>query len=405
LKNQELLKELKSFPKEFQPDDMRQKKTFNNIMNFYDEYEKKHRKSFSFQRWQAAAAGIAAIILASFLFLPNMLNHESKSHEANSPEEKTNMMKMQTDAQKNLVVSPTEQFHPKELEEVKAISIHNSEGIEVKKVTDRSQINLILQVFKQAKFVEKQNKAKEDATSNKKYSFDIVLNNNELLPVEYWPDEQGANLIDGQQRSWWRVERLNTVLDKVLLDSTNGEQQAIRNLNSLHPDVHWDKEYTFSQIGEGPDLKLLATGITSSKELLQIELDPVTGKVLKEEKTKTAEAVKTVQTFFSFIGTGNYQMAWDLIHPRSKEPNPGTKEEQTKNSFNAFYKTHQANLKKINSTDWDPGVKLSDCMCVFNRMVLIKATLTDGTYTEFHAIKDDDNQWKLFWSAAENKLK
>jgi hypothetical protein len=404
LKNQEILKELKSFPKEYQPDNERQKNTLKGIMDFYDEYEKKGTKTFSFQKWQVAAAGIAAVILASFLFLPNILHHERNSHHA-APPHKDKFSKFAPNEEKsNPAVTPSEQFHSKELENVKAISIVFEANGE-RKITDHQQIESIVDKFKQAKLMENQNIEKEKNTTNHYYLIKFQLKDG-LIEVQYWPDENGENFIDIQQRSWWRVEGLNPLLDTYQSSNSLTYEQATNILTTLYPDIQWDKEYSLTIPNSGPGNVFLATGITPTGELLQIEIDQRTGKVLKEEKPEsTAEAVKAAQTFFHLVGTGNYQAAWDLIHPKSKVPNSGVNEEKTKKSFSDYFKTHQTTLKKINSAEWTPySYKFEECMCTFEKEVLINATLSDGTKIDFHVIKDDNNQWKLYWSLDGNKL-
>jgi hypothetical protein len=405
VKSQELLKELKSFPKEYQPDGDRQRKTLQNIMDFYDEYEKKNKKAFSFQKWQAAAAGLAAVILACFLFLPNILNEENKSHEANPAREKKSIITTPTEEKKRNVISSAEQFHPKELAEVKAISIVNSDGIEIKKVTESALLMTIIQEFKQSQFIEKQNKEKEDTINSRIFYINLEMNGG-LVTVAYYPDEKDANFIDIQNRSWWKLEDAHGIFEKLISSNFQDPAQMSKVLNTLYPDIQWDKDYSLNLTDSDKGKVYIATGITPSNQLLQITLDPVTGKVIKNSSLESlADAEKAVSTFFHLVETGNLQMAWDMIHPRSKVPNPGVTEIQSSKSFLTYLNTHQLKLKTINSANWTPnGYKFADCMCTFVKEVLVKVTLTDGTTLEFHVIKDDDDHWKLYWSSIENKL-
>lgn len=337
-------------------------------------------------------------VLAAVSLLVGCAGPKSQTTTSSNPSHTPSSTATQTAAERGAETK----FHADELAHVVGIRV-SYHGIGSKTTTDPTLLRAVTSILARAKTVEKTG-GPTDGPGDTGYLVDLKLDDGQYIPLQYWAGGRSPNLFDIQKQKHWFVDGLDQAMKSVLPPKYLSLEDVRTIGKRIDPNADWWPRFankaSFKVDG---DQVWLAVGITQDGKRLALYLDPVTGKVLKEEPPETTDgAVAVVKEFYHLTAQGNYKSAWNLIHSIARQPNPVVKPEQIREKFLALDGQSGPTLVRIRSSAWSRDYwKFYECQCMIFDVVGVNVELSNGTKNTVHVARDRDGLWRLFWSARE----
>jgi hypothetical protein len=112
---------------------------------------------------------------------------------------------------------------------------------------------------------------------------------------------------------------------------------------------------------------------------------------------KLSDPKAVVEQFYQLIHTGDYQSAWDLIHPSERDyPASGAKN-AIRQQFLALKETKGPELEQIISSKLLETYKINVTQLLVTDVMEMKLKLVGEGEKTIHLLKDQDKRWRLFW--------
>jgi hypothetical protein len=122
-----------------------------------------------------------------------------------------------------------------------------------------------------------------------------------------------------------------------------------------------------------------------------------------DDSQSLALAVSVVERYFFLTSNGDYNSAWNLIHPSVQKVGE-LQHINPKEMYLASHKQASAKLAAISGAKLLDEYKPISTMLMQINVAVITCKLSDGTEMQVHLSKDDQGNWRLYWNPETKKL-
>ncbi|MCF6094781.1 hypothetical protein L1765_12510 [Microaerobacter geothermalis] len=109
------------------------------------------------------------------------------------------------------------------------------------------------------------------------------------------------------------------------------------------------------------------------------------------------EPQEVVKEYFKLTSRGDYQSAWNLLHPSLQNHPSRTLRISSKQQFMALQGTKGPDIKRILGEEKLETYKIYSLQILVGNVAAVNIELNDGEEKTVHLLQDKENRWRLFW--------